>query len=58
MKAFNLGGDVTAISTLEVLTSGSYEAIYSVDGKKQNRLEKGVNILKMSDGSTRKVIVK
>ena len=50
--------DATAINTLEVLTSGAYEGIYSVDGVKLNRIEKGVNILKMADGTTRKVIVK
>ena len=58
VKAFFLGGDATAINTLEVLTSGAYEGIYSVDGVKLNRIEKGVNILKMADGTTRKVIVK
>ena len=58
VKAFYLGGDATAINTLEVLTSGAYEGIYSVDGVKLNRMEKGVNILKMADGTTRKVIVK
>ena len=58
VKAFYLGGDATAINTLEVLTSGAYEGIYSVDGVKLNRIEKGVNILKMADGTTRKVIVK
>ena len=58
VKAFNLGDDATAINTLEVLTSGAYEGIYTVDGVKLNRMEKGVNILKMADGSTRKVIVK
>ena len=50
--------DATAINTLEVLTSGAYEGIYSVDGVKLNHMEKGVNILKMADGTTRKVIVK
>ena len=59
VKAFNLGVDeATAINTLDVLTSGAYEGIYSVDGVKLNRMEKGVNILKMADGTTRKVIVK
>ncbi len=58
VKAFYLGGDATAINTLEVLTSGAYEGIYSVDGVKLNRIEKGVNILKMADGTTRKDIVK
>ena len=59
VKALSLGGDdATAINTLEALTSGAYEAIYTVDGKKLSRVEKGVNILKMADGTTRKVIVK
>ena len=50
--------DATAINTLDALTSGAYEGIYSVDGVKLNHMEKGVNILKMADGTTRKVIVK
>ena len=55
----SIGFDTTtAINTLEVLISGAYEGIYSVDGVKLNHMEKGVNILKMADGSTRKVIVK
>ena len=33
-------------------------AIFSIDGKQLRHLGKGVNIVKMSDGSTRKVVVK
>ena len=59
VKAFYLGGDdATAINALDALTSGAYEGIYTVDGVKLSRVEKGVNILKMADGTTRKVIVK
>ena len=58
MKSFNLGDDTTGISALEALTNNAFEAIYSADGVKLNRIEKGVNILKMSDGTTRKVILK
>ncbi len=59
VKALSLGGDdATAINALDALTSGAYEGIYTVDGVKLNRVEKGVNILKMADGTTRKVIVK
>ena len=59
VKAFNLGvDDATAINALDALTSGAYEGIYTVDGMKLNRIEKGVNILKMADGTTRKVVVK
>lgn len=58
VKSFNLGDDTTGISALEALTNNAFEAIYSADGVKLNRIEKGVNILKMSDGTTRKVILK
>ena len=59
VKAFNLAvDDATAINALDALTSGAYEGIYTVDGMKLNRIEKGVNILKMADGTTRKVVVK
>lgn len=57
-KMLNLNNDATAISTLSALTSGEYESIYSASGAKQNSLQKGVNILKMNDGTTRKVLVK
>lgn len=33
-------------------------AIYSVSGAKQSTLHRGINIIKMSDGTTKKVIVK
>ena len=32
--------------------------IYSVDGRKQTSLQPGINIIRMSDGSTRKVMIK
>ncbi len=32
--------------------------IYSLDGRQQSRMQRGVNIIRMSDGSTRKVLVK
>ena len=58
VKTLNLGDDPTSINALDALTSGAYEGIYTVDGVKLNRMEKGVNILKMADGTTRKVVVK
>ncbi len=58
VKALYFGGEATAINALDALTSGAYEGIYTVDGMKLNRIEKGVNILKMADGTTRKVVVK
>lgn len=56
-KMFTFGGDATAISALDALLNGDAE-IFNVSGVKQNSLQKGMNIIKMSDGTTRKVIVK
>ena len=58
VKALTLGGDATAISTIEALTSGNFEGIYNAAGAKINRMEKGVNIIRMTDGTTRKVMIK
>jgi len=58
VKAYTLNGDATAISTIEALTSGNYEGIYNAAGAKINRMEKGVNIIRMTDGTTRKVMIK
>lgn len=58
VKALTLGGDATAISTIEALTSGNFEGIYNAAGAKINRMEKGVNIIRMTDGTTRKVVIK
>jgi hypothetical protein len=56
--AFFFGeGETTAISTLKALSEGTVE-IYNLNGVKQSKLQKGTNILKMSDGSIRKVMVK
>ena len=33
-------------------------AIYTLDGKRVNEMTKGINIIRMSDGTTRKVIRK
>jgi len=57
-NAFFFGdGETTAIHALKALTEGNAE-IYDVNGVRQNTLVKGMNILKMSDGSIRKVMVK
>ena len=50
--------DATAISTIAAMTAGEVDAIYTVGGAKVESLQKGVNILKMKNGQTRKVIVK
>lgn len=52
------GDDATAIATISALTSGEVEAIYTIGGARVNSLQKGINIVKMQNGETKKVIVK
>ncbi len=46
----------TGISIQTSDVQKTVEAIYSVDGRQQQQLEKGLNIIRMSDGTTRKVL--
>ena len=39
-------------------TGASVTGIWSLSGMKQNTLQKGINVVKMSDGTVRKVLVK
>lgn len=42
-----------------ITTNGAVEvARFSADGKRISAPQKGINIIRMSDGSTRKVVVK
>lgn len=52
-------GGTVGINNVGV-TEGNVKEVarYSLDGRQLSRPEKGINIIKMSDGSTRKVIVK
>ena len=56
-RAYYFGGEATAIGALKALTSGDAE-IYDVNGRKQVKLQKGVNIIRTKDGRTQKVMVK
>lgn len=49
-------GDATAISQPAASAEATVSAVYSLDGSRQPRMQQGVNIVKMSDGTTRKVI--
>lgn len=55
--SFDDDNKTTAVKTIEALTSGKSE-IYNTSGVRQNALQKGMNILKMEDGSIRKVMIK
>lgn len=48
--------EATAIAALQ--NASSIEAAYSASGVKNNGLKKGVNIVKMGDGSVQKIMVK
>ena len=49
--------ETTAVETIQALTAGK-NTIYNVAGKVVPSLQKGLNIIKTSDGKIRKVIVK
>ena len=57
-KAFYFDNNATAIEAISALTSDAIEGIYTVGGAKVSSLQKGINIVKMQNGETRKVFVK
>ena len=56
--------DVVALTELELSVQGTIDggttetARYTLDGKRTSQPRRGVNIIRMSDGTTRKVVVK
>ena len=57
-KVLNIGnGETNGINAIQALIDGDAE-IFNLNGVKQNSLQKGVNIIKMSNGETRKIMVK
>ena len=53
------GGVASGIENIENRPSASaVNGIYTINGMKINTLQKGINIIKMSDGTTRKVVIK
>lgn len=50
-------GDATAIGAVNALTEGTAK-FYDLNGRQQNDLHKGVNIVKYGNGKTKKVIIK
>lgn len=51
-----VGTGVTAINSVAKTANAKTTAIYSVDGKQLSRMQQGLNIVKMSDGTVKKVI--
>ena len=57
-KVLNIGnGETNGINAIQALIDSDAE-IFNVNGVKQNSLQKGINIIKMSNGETRKIMVK
>lgn len=53
------GGVATGIENIENRPAvNAAEGIYTINGVKINSLQKGINIIKMADGTTRKVVIK
>ena len=52
-------GDATGVDNVETAGEAAIvTAVYGIAGERRARMERGVNIVRMSDGTTRKVIVK
>ena len=52
--------DVTAIGSIRAdePADGKIESIYDINGSRRSSLQRGINIIRMSDGTTKKVMVK
>ncbi|MBQ6189395.1 MAG: Ig domain-containing protein, partial [Bacteroidaceae bacterium] len=48
--------DITPVSSVDAKAQG-YK-VYDLQGRERNRLQKGINIIRFSDGTTKKVLVK
>jgi hypothetical protein len=61
-RLFYLGTEsqqiATDIATVELPAAAAPSAIYSISGARQNTLQKGLNIVKFSNGTVKKVFVK
>lgn len=53
-----MANDQTAINTAIQTAANTSEARYSLDGRRMATAQKGLNIVRMADGSVRKLIVK
>ncbi|MBO4214933.1 MAG: hypothetical protein J5888_01195 [Bacteroidaceae bacterium] len=56
--SFDEGEDATAINALTSEGDVTIESIYSADGAQQSSLQKGMNVVKMSNGEVKKILVK
>ena len=57
VKNNNLG-DISGIAPLTSNAGPSAECYYSIGGQRTSQLQKGLNIVRMSDGTTKKMVIK
>ena len=55
---FIIEDDATSINTISAENENAVENVYSINGTRQNGIKQGINILRMKDGSVRKVVRK
>lgn len=55
--AFDFNGE-SAINGVNTTTDAKVVAVYGLSGEKRNAMQHGINIVKMSDGTVKKVLVK
>ena len=58
VQTFSTNVDPDGIKDIEHSPLNIEEAWYSLDGKKLSKPQKGINILRYSDGTTKKVLIK
>jgi len=59
-QVFNEEGDPTPVERIEADTEKEAEiiSIYDLNGTKKQSMQRGLNIVKMSNGTTRKIAIK
>lgn len=58
LRVFNADGTTTGINTLESSENAVPKSYYTLDGKKLNAPQKGINLVRMSDGTARKIVIR
>ena len=53
---FTFDGETTAIA--DIVEAGNVKEVYDIQGKRHNRMVRGVNIVRMADGTIKKVVTK
>ena len=61
VKAINqivTAGDANAIEETQAVGNSTINGVFNISGAPVRNLQKGINIIRMSDGTTKKVLIK